>query len=148
MQDFSAKHRLETGNDPQQGGLAAPARADDGDELARRDVEIDVVERFERAAVDPEGLGNVADLKLAVRHAVPLAKAALLGGFGAHRAGANAARRPNGANALDPPRQAHATKACDKVNRYYILMTGARSSELRALMTPQQPERLRARVAR
>ena len=36
---------VEAGHDPQQGAFPAPARADDGDELAVGDLEVDVIER-------------------------------------------------------------------------------------------------------
>jgi ABC-type nitrate/sulfonate/bicarbonate transport system substrate-binding protein len=58
----------------EQGGLAAAARAYHRDEFARRHHEIDLIERFERTAVDLVGLENVADVKRAVHHAVLPAK--------------------------------------------------------------------------
>ena len=43
---------LQPHDQPQQRGLAAPAGADDADELARQHLQIDVLEHLQRLAVD------------------------------------------------------------------------------------------------
>ena len=47
--DFAGIVRQQSVDAAQQRGLAAAGRADDGDDLALADVEIDVTEHFERA---------------------------------------------------------------------------------------------------
>ncbi len=56
-QDVALIRRFHAGDDAQQRGLAAAGGAEQGDQLAGRDVEVDVVERDEVA----EALGDVAD---------------------------------------------------------------------------------------
>ena len=48
-QDLAAVDRQQAVDAAQQGGLAAARRADNGDDFARSDLEIDVAEHFERA---------------------------------------------------------------------------------------------------
>jgi hypothetical protein len=56
-QNFAAIGTFHAGDDAQQRRLAAAGRAEQGDQFAGRDVEIDVVERDEIA----EALGDIAD---------------------------------------------------------------------------------------
>ncbi len=65
---------IEAGQDAQQGRLAAAARADDADELARRDLQVDVLERDHAAGAAAVDLAQRRDLDrrtLALNHAVP-----------------------------------------------------------------------------
>ena len=55
-QHLAGVERQETVDAAQQRGLAAARRADDGDDLALADVEIDVAEDFERAVVLAQAL--------------------------------------------------------------------------------------------
>ena len=60
MQDVAAADLLEAGDDAQQRGLAAAGGADEDDELAVRDVEVDAVDDVDGA----EGLLDVDELQL------------------------------------------------------------------------------------
>ncbi len=60
--DLAARGRDQAVDAAQQRGLAAARRADDGDDLAVADVEIDVAEDFERAVMLAEALD--ADTRL------------------------------------------------------------------------------------
>jgi hypothetical protein len=55
--------RLKAVHDAEQGGLAAPARPDDRNDLARVDRKTDVAQDFERAAGPLEGFADVFDLQ-------------------------------------------------------------------------------------
>lgn len=63
MKDLTGVLPLEPGDRAQQRGIAAPGRAEQHQELATRDGQVDLVERNE----GPEVLGQVANLKM--RHA-------------------------------------------------------------------------------
>ena len=59
----------EPGDDRQQRRLARPGRADQGDELAAGDVEVDAAQRADRRRGDVEGLADVAQLDDGARRA-------------------------------------------------------------------------------
>jgi len=75
--DLAVKSRLQPCDDPQQGRLSAPAGPHDGNELGRCDPQINTLERLKRLVADPEGLGNMPEAEVAVRHTVHLGKAGL-----------------------------------------------------------------------
>ena len=56
-EDLARRRRLEQVDAAQQGGLARAGRPDDADDLARVDVQVDVLEHLEL----PEGLVQVPD---------------------------------------------------------------------------------------
>ena len=61
--DLAGARLLQPGDDAQQRRLAAAGRADEDDELAVRDVEVDVVEHLDRA----EGFRDAAEAEVGHR---------------------------------------------------------------------------------
>ncbi len=65
-QNSAARRCLEIGEDAKEGGLAAPARADERDQLALADLKADVGERYQRAIAEVKCLRKVVDADRAV----------------------------------------------------------------------------------
>jgi hypothetical protein len=72
--DLAAACLFEIGDDPQKRGLAAAGRADERDELALADREIDVGQRIDRAIGCLEGEGQIADVDHAARQPIAPAR--------------------------------------------------------------------------
>ena len=60
--DLAARRRLEVGDHPKQGGLAASRRADQRDELAALDRQIDMRQRLNRLVGGLEGQGQIGNV--------------------------------------------------------------------------------------
>ena len=62
VDDLAARRRVEPGDHVEQGGLAASARADHGDDLVPLDGQIDVAHRIDRGVALVEALRDVLQI--------------------------------------------------------------------------------------
>ena len=75
-QDAAGARPVQPGDEAQQGGLAAAARPEQGDELAGLGAQIDAVEHRQQAALQLELVADVADLERVAGAGGSIARAA------------------------------------------------------------------------